>query len=141
MTASITYEGNLRCVATHVQSNTSIETDAPTDNKGKGERFSPTDLVCTALGTCMITTMGIRMQDTDVDLTGTKVNVKKYMAANPRRISRIDVEVIYPDSLELDEKKRELLKAIGDSCPVIKSLHPDIEVHAVYRKESEEVTA
>lgn len=141
MTASITYEGNLRCVATHVQSNTSIETDAPTDNKGKGERFSPTDLVCTALGTCMITTMGIRMQDTDVDLTGTKVNVKKYMVANPRRISRIDVEVIYPETLELDEKKRALLKAIGDSCPVIKSLHPDIEVHAVYRKESEAAVA
>ena len=78
MTASITYEGNLRCVATHLQSNTAIETDAPTDNKGKGERFSPTDLVCTALGTCMITTMGIRMQDTAIDLTGTKKKVKKF---------------------------------------------------------------
>lgn len=141
MTASITYEGNLRCVATHLQSNTSIETDAPTDNKGKGERFSPTDLVCTALGTCMITTMGIRMQDTDIDLTGTKVNVKKYMASDPRRISRIDVEVIYPDTLDINEKQRTLLKAIGDSCPVIKSLHPDIEVHAVYRKASEAVVA
>ncbi|MEN9568904.1 MAG: hypothetical protein RL172_135 [Bacteroidota bacterium] len=137
MTASIVYEGNLRCNATHLQSGSPIETDAPTDNKGKGERFSPTDLVCTALGTCMITTMAIRTMDTGIHLQGTTVNVKKYMAINPRRISRIDVEVIYPDSLQLSDEQQQLLKEIGDTCPVIKSLHPDIEIKAVYRHESE----
>jgi putative redox protein len=134
MTATIHYEGNLRCNATHVQSGTAIETDAPVDNRGKGERFSPTDLVCTALGTCMVTTMAILGGDKAIELKGTTVSVKKYMAANPRRICKIDVEVIYPASLQLDEEGWAFLKNIGDNCPVMKSLHPDIEVNAVYRK-------
>ena len=132
MTASITYEGNLRCNATHLQSGSPIETDAPTDNRGKGERFSPTDLVCTALGTCMLTTMAIKTADLGIELKGTTINVKKYMVNNPRKISRIDVEVLYPENLELPEDKWELLKSIGDNCPVMKSIHPDIEVNAVY---------
>ena len=93
MTATILYEGNLRCNATHLQSGSSIETDAPTDNRGKGERFSPTDLVCTALGTCMITTMAIKAIDMGIELKGTTVDVKKHMLADPRRIGKIDVEV------------------------------------------------
>ncbi len=132
MTATIHYEGNLRCSATHLQSSTAIETDAPTDNRGKGERFSPTDLVCAALGTCMITTMAIRGGDKGIELKGTSVNVKKHMAANPRRIIKIDVEVTYPASLPLNEEEYAFLKDVGDNCPVMKSLHPDIEVNAVY---------
>ena len=140
MTASISYEGNLRCNAVHLQSGSSIETDAPTDNQGKGERFSPTDLVCTALATCMVTTMAIKVAGTGIELKGTKVNVKKHMLSDPRRIGKIDVEVLYPESLVLEDGKWELLKSIGDNCPVIKSIHPDIEVNTVYTKQSKAVT-
>lgn len=135
MTATIQYEGNLRCNAIHLQSGTSIETDAPTDNKGKGERFSPTDLVCTALATCMITTMAIKVDGMGIELKGTTVSVKKYMLSEPRRIGKIDVLVIYPASLQLEEQQWELLKKIGDNCPVMKSIHPDIEVNAVYERQ------
>jgi putative redox protein len=132
MTATIVYEGNLRCNATHLQSGTLIETDAPTDNKGKGERFSPTDLVCTALGTCMITTMAIRSAEIGVELDGTIVNFKKYMQAAPRRISKIDVEIIYPATLVLNEEQFNFLKTVGDNCPVVKSLHESIAINATY---------
>ena len=132
MTASISYEGNLRCNATHLQSSTAIETDAPTDNRGKGERFSPTDLVCTALGTCMITTMAMKASDMGIELKGTTVDVKKYMAPTPRRIVKIDAVVSYPAMLSLSDESWDILKATGDNCPVIKSLHPDIEINAVY---------
>ncbi len=77
MTASITYQGNLRCEAVHLQSSSTIETDAPTDNRGKGERFSPTDLLCVSLATCMLTTMGIKAADMNVDLTNSKADVHK----------------------------------------------------------------
>ncbi len=134
MTASISYEGNLRCNATHLQSGTAIETDAPTDNRGKGERFSPTDLVCTALGTCMITTMAMKASDLSIELKGTTVDVKKYMAPNPRRIVKIDAIVTYPAALALNETEWDILKTTGDNCPVMKSIHPDIEVNTVYQK-------
>lgn len=133
MTATIHYEGNLRCNAIHLQSGSPIETDAPTDNKGKGERFSPTDLVCTALGTCMITTMAIRVADKGIELKGTTIEVKKHMLANPRRIGRIEVVVTYPAGLHLSDEDKIFLKDIGDNCPVMKSIHPDIEVNAEYR--------
>jgi len=133
MTATIQYEGNLRCNAIHLQSGSPIETDAPTDNKGKGERFSPTDLVCTALGTCMITTMAIRVADKDIELKGTTVEVKKHMLGNPRRIGRIDVVVTYPANLQLSAHDKDFLKDIGDNCPVMKSIHPDIEVKVEYK--------
>ena len=135
MTATIQYQGNLRCNAIHLQSGTTIETDAPVDNRGKGERFSPTDLVCAALATCMITTMAIKGGDTGIELKGTIVSVKKYMVADPRRIGKIDVVVTYPASLQLEEKDWDFLKRIGDNCPVMKSIHPDIEVKAVYKSE------
>ena len=141
MTASITYQGNLRCNAVHIQSGSAIETDAPTDNQGKGERFSPTDLVCTALATCMVTTMAIKVVGTGIELKGTKVNVKKHMVGDPRRIGRIDVEVLYPESLVLEDGKWQLLQSIGDNCPVMKSIHPDIEVNAVYRKSTDYITS
>ncbi len=133
MTATIHYEGNLRCQAIHLQSGTSIETDAPTDNKGKGERFSPTDLVCTALATCMITTMAIRSVEIGIELKGTSVNVKKHMLGNPRRIGKIDVVVAYPAALELTAAHFQFLKDVGNNCPVMKSIHEGIEVIAEYK--------
>jgi putative redox protein len=133
MTATILYEGNLRCNATHLQSGNSIETDAPTDNRGKGERFSPTDLVCTALGTCMITTMAMKAGDMGIELKGTSIDVQKHMLADPRRIGRIDVTVSYPSTLTLNEKDKVILERVGDNCPVIKSLHPDIKLNIEYK--------
>lgn len=131
MTASIMYTGGLRCECTHLQSGTVIETDAPTDNRGKGERFSPTDTLCVALATCMITTMGIRAADMHIDLTGTKIDVTKHMLSEPRRIGKIEITLHMP-SIGLEEKDKNLLQKIGDNCPVIKSLHPDVEIAAVY---------
>src|SRR3954464_12928532 len=116
MTATIQYDGNLRCNATHLQSSTGIETDAPTDNRGKGERFSPTDLVCTALATCMATTMAIKATDKNIELKGLVVDVQKHMASEPRRISKIDVKVTFPPSLVLEESDRIYLQKIGDNC-------------------------
>lgn len=133
MTATIHYEGNLRCKAIHLQSGTNIETDAPTDNQGKGERFSPTDLVCTALATCMITTMAIKTAGRNIDLSGTTVSVTKHMVSEPRRIGKIEVTIQYPVSLLLQDREWLLLKEIGDHCPVMKSLHPDIEVVTIYQ--------
>ena len=127
MTATIHYEGNLRCNAQHLQSGNSIETDAPTDNRGKGERFSPTDLVCTALGTCMLTTMAIKATDMGIELKGASVDVKKHMVADPRRIGQIDAVVTIPAILNLEEKDRTILERVGDNCPVAKSLHPDVQ--------------
>jgi putative redox protein len=132
MTATILYEGNLRCNAKHLQSGTSIETDAPTDNQGKGERFSPTDLVCTALATCMITTMAIKTATMEIDLKGTIINVKKHMLNDPRMIGAIDVVVDFPATLTLQEKDQIILKRVGDNCPVVKSLHPDIKLNVTY---------
>ncbi len=132
MTATIHYEGNLRCNAQHLQSGSTIETDAPTDNRGKGERFSPTDLVCTALATCMATTMAIKANDMNIELKGLTVDVKKNMESNPRRISKIDVKVVFPPLLVLEEKDRIILQRTGDSCPVVKSLHPDLVLNIEY---------
>lgn len=131
MTASIIYKGELRCECTHLQSGTQIETDAPTDNRGKGERFSPTDTVCVALGTCIITTMGIRAADMQIDLSGTRLDVTKYMLSEPRRIGKIDVKLHFP-AIGLEEKDKMILQKIGDNCPVMKSLHPDLEVVVEY---------
>lgn len=132
MTATILYEGNLRCNARHLQSNSILETDAPTDNRGKGERFSPTDLVCTALATCMITTMAMKATDMGIELKDTTIDVKKYMVSDPRRITKIDVTVSFSKTLQLIEKDKTILQRTGDNCPVIKSLHPDIEINTTY---------
>ncbi len=133
MTATILYLGDLRCSATHLQSQTSIETDAPTDNRGKGEKFSPTDLVCTALATCMITTMAMKAIDMHIELKGTKVDIQKIMASDPRRICQIDVGLELPHLPELTDKDRLILERTGDNCPVIKSLHPDIVLNISYK--------
>ena len=127
MAANIIYKGHLRCECTHLQSGTVIETDAPTDNRGKGERFSPTDTVGVALATCMITTMGIRSADMGIDLTNTRLDVTKHMLSDPRRIGKLEISLHFPP-LELAEKDQLLLQKIGENCPVMKSLHPDLEV-------------
>lgn len=132
MTASVVYEGELRSKATHNQSGTVIETDAPTDNRGKGERFSPTDLVCVAMGTCAITTMGIKAMDMGIDLAGTTLDIQKHMLSEPRRIGRIDVVLGFPKTLNLSEKDKTILERIGNNCPVAKSLSPDLDLQLVY---------
>lgn len=120
------YEGSLRCIATHSPSEASVETDAPVDNHGKGERFSPTDLIATALGTCMLTTMGIFAERHEVDLTGSVVRVLKEMSADaPRRISRLTTELKV--SLPPDHPQRSALEKAAEGCPVHRSLHPEIE--------------
>lgn len=132
MTASIVYKGQLRCECTHLQSSTVIETDAPTDNRGKGERFSPTDTLCVALATCMVTTMALKATDMNINLSATTIAVTKHMLSDPRRIGKIDVILNFPAALQLTEKDRIILQRTGDHCPVAKSLHPDLNVHIEY---------
>src|SRR5688500_5893294 len=103
MTSTVVYEGNLRTVCTHLKSGSVVETDAPPDNQGKGERFSPSDLVATALGSCMLTIMGIKARDMNVDLSDVKIDVEKIMKADPRRIGGINLTFHFPPSLELDD--------------------------------------
>ena len=133
MTANIIYQGNLRCQCTHLQSGTVIETDAPTDNRGKGERFSPTDTLCVALATCVITTMALKATDMGIELANTSIELTKHMQAEPRRVAKIDVILNFPGTLQLEEKDKAILKRVGDNCPVAKSLHPDLNVNIEYR--------
>ncbi len=128
MTSQIIYKGELRTNATHIQSGTVIETDAPTDNQGKGERFSPTDLVAVALGTCMITTMGIKARTMDIELDGTRLEVTKIMVSDPRRIGKIIVHLFFPAGLAIDDKQKDLLERTARTCPVERTLHPDVEL-------------
>lgn len=130
MTSSIVYKGNLRCEAVHLQSKSTIETDAPTDNRGKGERFSPTDLLCVSLATCMLTTMGIKANDLNIDMNDSKADVIKHMASDPRRVSKIEISVSLPQII--NEKERLILERTGNNCPVAKSVHPDIELALNY---------
>ena len=130
MTASIVYEGDLRCTAKHIKSGTIIETDAPTDNRGKGEKFSPTDLLCVSLATCMLTTMGIKAGDMGVNISGATADVTKHMLADPRRVGQIDVSVVI--GANTDEKQKKILENTGYTCPVAKSIHPDIKLNITY---------
>lgn len=126
VTIDIEYQGDLRCEAVHQPSGTHLNTDAPKDNFGKGESFSPTDLVATALGTCMLTLMGIAARSLKVDLKGTRVTVQKEMVAVPlRRIGKLSVKITIPTKLT-DEQKQKLEQA-ALTCPVHKSLHPDVQ--------------
>lgn len=133
MTASIVYKGHLRCECTHLQSGTVMETDAPTDNRGKGERFSPTDTLCVALATCVVTTMALKANDMEIDLSGTSLAVTKYMLSDPRRIGKIEITLTFPKTLRSEEKDRTILQRVGDNCPVAKSLHPDLDVRIEYK--------
>ena len=133
MTASIIYQGDLRCQATHLLSGTVIESDAPTDNRGKGEKFSPTDLLCVSLGTCIITTIALKARDLSVDVKDTTIEVTKHMLNDPRRVGAIDVIVKFSQSLVIDEKDKIVLERTGNNCPVAKSIHPDIKTNIVYQ--------
>jgi putative redox protein len=124
-TSNIKYVGDLRTVCIHLQSGTEILTDAPTDNHGKGEAFSPTDLVATALGSCMVSIMAIKSKDLEVDLKDSTVSITKIMQAEPRRIAKI--EVILDMAITTSEKNKTILERSAMTCPVLLSLHPDIE--------------
>ncbi|MBL7686106.1 MAG: OsmC family protein [Deltaproteobacteria bacterium] len=119
------YEGGLRVNAIHGPSQTELYTDAPVDNHGKGESFSPTDLVCTALGACMVTIMGIVANRHAIDLKGMKIHIEKHMVQEPvRRIGTIKVQFLMP---AVEEKYRGLLERAAMTCPVHESLHPDVK--------------
>lgn len=123
--ANITYQGGLRTQATHLRSGKIILTDAPPDNNGKGEAFSPTDLMATSLGSCMLTVMGIVAERHELDITGTQAAITKIMDANPRRVVEIKVEMTFPKR-DFSDKDKQLLENTALTCPVAKSLHPDL---------------
>ena len=125
MTSKVTYLGDLRTTSTHLQSGTEILSDAPLDNNGKGEAFSPTDLVANALGSCMFTIMGIKARDMNINLEGSTASVTKIMQAEPRRISAI--EIVFDMNYAPDEKTKIILERAAMTCPVFLSLHPEID--------------
>jgi len=124
-TIETTYLGGLRTEATHLQSGTKIITDAPVDNQGKGEAFSPTDLLAASLGSCMLTIMGIKARANDIDIDGTTCSITKIMAADPRRVSEIVISFKFPK--EYNQKDQILLERAALTCPVYYSLHEDLK--------------
>ena len=133
---NIEYSGDLRCQSVHGPSECKLITDAPVDNHGKGESFSPTDLVATALGSCVATIMGIYAQRNDLDLKGVKVRVEKHMSEDaPRRIVRLPVSIQMPAGLE--DKHRAALEKAASHCPVHQSLHPDIDSPLTFQYSAE----
>ncbi|APD05647.1 hypothetical protein UJ101_00094 [Flavobacteriaceae bacterium UJ101] len=125
ITSEVQYLGGLRTTAVHVKSNNEIITDAPVDNHGKGEAFSPTDLVATALASCMMTIMGIKANTMEVDLEGTKAEVTKLMGTEPRRINEVQITIIMNQNF--DDKTKTILEKAALTCPVAKSLHPELK--------------
>ena len=131
MTSTITYLGDLRTECTHVRSGQTWVTDAPTDNQGKGEAFSPTDLAATSLGACMATIMGISAAAHHLDITGMRMELTKHMAADPRRISGVGIQIYMP-AHAIDGKGKKILEAAVRSCPVALSLHPEVAQDIVF---------
>ena len=128
-TSEITYLGNLRTQSKHIASNNLIVTDAPIDNNGKGESFSPTDLLATALGTCILTIMGIAANTHNINIKGTTLTVEMHMINQPvRRVGSLSVSIVLPQQ-EYSEKEREILILAAKTCPVMQSIHPDISVN------------
>ena len=125
MTSKITYLGELRTSSVHLQSGSEIISDAPIDNNGKGEAFSPTDTVANGLGSCMFTVMGIKAQDLQIDLSNSTAEITKIMAADPRRIS--EIHVVFNFNVTPDDKTKTILERTAMTCPVYYSLHPDIK--------------
>ena len=125
MTAIVDYEGALRTKAIHVQSGTIIETDAPVDNGGEGERFSPTDLVAAALASCMCTVMGLTAKSRNISLGKINCEVEKIMSQNPRRIGEIKVTMIIGGRYGYSDHNRSILERAALTCPVLESLHPE----------------
>jgi len=127
VTIDLEYEGGLHCAAKHGPSGSTLTTDAPVDNNGRGEAFSPTDLVASALGACMLTVMGIVADRKEVDMKGATVTVRKHMSADtPRRISKLELDLSLP--VAANDPARPMLEAAAKGCPVHHSLHPEIEV-------------
>lgn len=129
-TSKVTYKGQLRTVSVHLKSGNEIITDAPVDNKGKGQAFSPTDTVATALASCMFTIMGIKAKGMDVSIVGANAEVTKTMGVEPRRITKI--EVVFDLPFLFDDKTKSILERAAMTCPVLYSLHPDIEKDVVF---------
>ena len=130
----IRYEGNLYCQATHGPSGSILLTEAPVDNGGKGEAFSPTDLVATALGTCILTIMGIVADRQGLDIRGTVIQAEKEMVKEPvRRIGALRLRVVFPSTLYLSEADRQRFENAAATCPVKRSLHPDVQVSIEYQ--------
>jgi uncharacterized OsmC-like protein len=129
-TSKVTYLGDLRTSSIHLQSGSEIISDAPLDNNGKGEAFSPTDTVANGFATCMMTVMGIKAREMGVDFTGSTAEVTKIMAADPRRIS--EIYVTFEMNLDTDEKTKTILERTALTCPVHFSLHPDIKREIVF---------
>jgi putative redox protein len=129
--AEITYKGGLRTESVHIRSGSKITTDAPVDNKGKGEAFSPTDLLSTSLGCCMLTVMGIIAERDNINIVGTTVSISKIMANNPRKVAEIVVEMDFPAN-NYSQKEKKLLENSARTCPVALSLHPDLKQTIVF---------
>ena len=130
MTSKVTYLGELRTSSIHIQSGTEILSDAPTDNHGKGEAFSPTDTVANALGSCMISIMAIKSADLNVDIIGSTAEVTKIMQAEPRKIAKIIL--VFNMSISVDEKTKIILERTAMNCPVLLSLNPDIDKEVTF---------
>ena len=127
MTAEIIYKGELRTEMKHLKSGVTVITDAPTDNQGKGEAFSPTDIVASATGSCALTIMGIASRTHSIQMDGTRVEVLKVMTNNPRKISELHLQFYFPEN-NYSEKEKAILENAARTCPVILSLHPDIKL-------------
>lgn len=125
-TSEVIYEKDLRTKATHLQSGISIVTDAPVDNHGKGQAFSPTDLLSTSLAGCILTTIGIACEEHKFTIDGAKAIVTKIMGTEPRRVTEIKIELFFPPN-NYTEKQKQIIKYITENCPVAKSLHPDLK--------------
>lgn len=123
----VSYQGGLRNEATHVRSGNKLITDAPPDNHGRGEAFSPTDLLCTSLASCMITLMGISAESKNITLGKIDADIEKIMASDPRRVSGINLAITIEDK-NFTEREKTILENAALTCPVAKSIHPDIAV-------------
>lgn len=126
------YLGNLRTEIEHIQSGNRITTDAPLDNNGKGEFFSPTDMFASSLGSCMLTIIGIAANTHGFSIDGTTLEIEKIMAANPRRVAEIKIEVHFPKEANYTDKQKRIIEAAAKTCPVANSLHPDVIKNITY---------
>jgi len=127
MTSEVIYKGGLRTIATHLKSGEQIITDAPTDNQGKGEAFSPTDLLATSLASCHLTIMGIKARDMEIDMEGARAEVTKIMASDPRRVAEVKVDIHMPDK-DYTDMEKSILEKTAESCPISRSLSEQLKV-------------
>ena len=130
-TVKTIYLGDLRTENEHLQSGNKIITDAPTDNQGKGEAFSPTDLLATALGNCIMTIMGIKARDNGIDITGTEIEITKIMASDPRRVAEVVVDFHFPKK-EYTDAEKQIVESVAGISPVPLSLHPDLKQTIIF---------